>query len=292
VPHEEWRLARRDETWTLLAASVRGKLHAHHALWRDDAFAWGWTGAWTCVAVADGAGSAPLSRVGARVACADGVRALTEALADVRDRLLPGDDGLPVQDDLRRLRTLLVGAARQARAGIAREAERRGCPDRDFHTTCLLLVHTPCGDADLVGALQVGDGAVGLYTDQGTCTVLGDADHGTWSSETRFLTTPGIEEEFERRVAFAAPRGLRGLAVLTDGVADDFFPEGQRLLELFDGDPIADLRAPEGGPLRGLFRGLVDDPRDGRALGEWLRYEKRGSSDDRTLVLLYRGRAC
>jgi hypothetical protein len=40
--------------------------------------------------------------------------------------------------------------------------------------------------------------------------------------------------------------------------------------------------------VRGLFRGLLPAPGDGRALAEWLQYEKRGSSDDRTLVVLYR----
>jgi hypothetical protein len=35
-------------------------------------------------------------------------------------------------------------------------------------------------------------------------------------------------------------------------------------------------------------RGILKDPRDGQALLDWMRYEKRGSSDDRTLVLMYR----
>jgi hypothetical protein len=75
---------------------------------------------------------------------------------------------------------------------------------------------------------------------------------------------------------------------MTDGVADDFFPEKQRLVELFEGAPIRDLRTPEGQPLRGVLHGITADPRDGAALAGWLQYQKRGSSDDRTLVLLYR----
>jgi len=288
--HQVWKLSRRHEAWTLVGASVRGRLHAHNALWRDDAFTWNGVDAWTCIAVADGAGSAPLSRVGAATACTEGVRALSTGLAGWQPAVENG--GLPSQDALRQLRTNLVDAGRQALAGIRAQAAQRGRSLRDFHTTYLLVAHTPLGDADLIGALQVGDGAIAMYTDSGECRILGDADHGAYSSETRFLTTPGIEEEFEGRTAFALPRGLRAVALMTDGVADDFFPEAQRLIDLFEGDPIADLKtpgdAPAGPGVRGLCRGLLAAPGDGRALADWLQYEKRGSSDDRTLVLLYR----
>jgi Protein phosphatase 2C len=284
--HREWLAARPQNSWGLLAASVRGRLHAHQALWRDDAFAWDRIEDWTCIAVADGAGSARLSRVGARLACDEGVRALTAALKGWRPSA--GEDGEPSQDDLRRLRTALADAARQALARIAAEAERRGCALRDFHTTYLLLAHVPFADADLLAALQVGDGAIGAYTGPGSCRVLGDADHGAFASETQFLTTLGTENELERRIVFALPRGLQAVALMTDGVADDFFPESKRLVELMDGDPIPDLKSAQCGPVRGLLHSVLADPREGEALAEWLQYEKRGSSDDRTLVLLHR----
>ncbi len=75
---------------------------------------------------------------------------------------------------------------------------------------------------------------------------------------------------------------------MTDGVADDFFPEKTRLTELFGADAVEGLTTAHGGPLAGVLRDPCRDPREGQALIEWLRYEKRGSSDDRTLVLLYR----
>jgi hypothetical protein len=75
---------------------------------------------------------------------------------------------------------------------------------------------------------------------------------------------------------------------MTDGVADDFFPEAERLAALFDGNPVLDLEASQGRALRGVVHEVLDNPRDGQALAEWLQYQKRGSSDDRTLLLLYR----
>jgi hypothetical protein len=283
VPHQEHKFDRRDG-WSLVAASVRGRQHAHYGSWRDDAFAFARADDWNCIAVADGAGSAVLSRIGARVACDCAVTALSGALAGWRPQL---DAEAPAQGDLQRLRVALATAAREAQSAVAAEAERRGQPLRDFNTTLLLAAHIPLGDADLVAGFQVGDGTIALYCDPGMCLPLGGGDHGAYGGETLFLTTPGVEEECERRTFFTWQRGLRALALMTDGVADDFFP-AERLPQLFDGDPIAGLTVPGGGPLHGVLRAVIPEPRDGQALADWLQYEKRGSSDDRTLALLCR----
>jgi serine/threonine protein phosphatase PrpC len=267
-----------------MAASVRGKLHAHQAKWRDDCYGWDRIDDWTLIVVADGAGSAPLSRVGARIACEECLKAVKPLLADYR----PTPDDSAAMPNLSHLKTVLVEGARKALAGIQSEAAQRSCPVSDLHTTLLLVLHAPIQRSDLVGALQVGDGAVGLFSADQTCTVLGVADHGAYSNETRFLTTPGIEREFERRVVLEVKEGVRGIVVMSDGVADDFFPEDQRLVELFNGDPVRDLRNRQGESVYGLMKEVAKAPREGLALLEWLRYEKKGSSDDRTLVLLYR----
>ena len=141
----------------------------------------------------------------------------------------------------------------------------------------------------MVGAFQVGDGAVGLYHDDGTCVILGEADHGAYASETRFLTTPRIDEGLESRAVVAVP-------TWAPSRRHDDRRRRRRLLPGEDAaggivrraTPFAGLTDAQGGPLPGVLRGPARDPREGRALVEWLRYEKRGSSDDRTLVLLFR----
>ena len=55
-----------------------------------------------------------------------------------------------------------------------------------------------------------------------------------------------------------------------DGVADDFFPENQRLVELFTGDPIAGLQTAYGRDVQGVCHGVLADPRGGQSLAEWL----------------------
>jgi hypothetical protein len=280
VPHQEAKLEQPLKHWALIGASVRGKQHAHHGTWRDDSFAWGSSGSWTFMAVSDGAGSAELARVGARVACEAAVKTLADALKDVDPNA--GANAALIDG--------LALAAKQARTAIRNESLRRNTEERHYHATLLLVAHAETPKGSLIGALQVGDGTVGIYAD-GACTVLGESDHGAYSGETRFLTTFEIDEPWENRVALTAVANLQAIAVMTDGVADDFFPENTRLIELFEGNPIEGLTTATGGDVRGLYRGLLPNPPDGQALADWLGYEKRGSFDDRTLVVLFRSDA-
>src|SRR5262249_548893 len=59
---------------------------------------------------------------------------------------------------------------------------------------------------------------------------------------------------------------------------DDFFPESQRLVELFTGDPIAGLTAAGGGDVRGVCHGGLAAPRGGPAPAGGRGYAPRGAS--------------
>ena len=289
VAHEVYECKKLRNNWMIMAASVRGKLHAHKAIWRDDAYAYVEAGDWTIIAVSDGAGAAKLSRIGARIACDESVKALSELLSGHKLNIA-GDDKSPSEVDLKRLRSFLASGASAARDGIIREAHERQISDRDMYATMLLLIHCRWKNMDMIGALQVGDGAIGVYTKDDTCTVMGVADHGEYSSETVFLTSwkQLRERPYEHRVLFTVKKDVQCIAAMCDGVADDFFPEEKRLIELFIGNPIREIETKDGKPVKGVMHQVIKEPRDGEALKDWIRYEKRGSSDDRTLVLFYK----
>ncbi len=286
--HKVGGLKSGENDWNLIWASVRGKLHAHRGLWREDSFACDYVGSWTIIVVSDGAGSARLSRAASRVACERALGKMKRSLS--RFSLSPPiDSGKPTADDESDLRDMLVNAANEAQASIIAEAQQRPCSLGDLSATFLLMVYSPFGESGLVGALQVGDGAIGVYTADDSCTLIGGADHGEFSSETRFLTTAHIEKEFAQRVKFALfKKRILGVAVMSDGVADDFFPEDKRLIELFTGNPVRELKTKSGEPVYGVCRHALKNPRDGQALLDWIQYEQKGSSDDRTLVIMYR----
>ena len=288
VDHEICHFEKLNDQWSILAASLRGKLHAHKALWRDDAYQFGRAGAWTILAVSDGAGSAKFSRIGARIACDESVNLLEDLLAGYTVPDMPSTK-VPPRGSLKQLQAFLVLAACAARDGIMREAQNRKVAETDLYATLLLVIHGRWREWDLIGGIQVGDGAVGVYTKDDRCTLVGSADHGEYSSETVFLTSwKGlIERPYDHRVKFTVKRDVRCIAAMCDGVSDDFFPEDKRLIELFVGNPIRELKTKSGEPVRGVLLEVVKEPREGRALLDWLRYEKKGSSDDRTLVLLY-----
>ena len=272
TPHKTSDNLSAPDGWQTSGASVRGKLHAHRALWREDAFALGnaqnSAGSWSICIVSDGAGSAPLSRIGSNIACQTALGDLVGSLGEIETL---SDD---INADLPRIKAALVGAGKAALSATRDEADKRNQPVNAFAATLLILVRRALGEAQLCAALQVGDGAIALDCASGL-KLLGAADHGQHSSETRFLTTQGMEDDFANRVKFSLPKDLRATLVVSDGVSDDYFPEDQRLTEVFEATlPLAQN---------------AEDA--GNALLEWLGYEKKGSSDDRTLVLSWPARS-
>lgn len=255
--------------WQIAAASVRGKLHAHRGLWREDSFAVAdieiANGVWSVVAVADGAGSSPLSRVGSQLACETALHDLARSLNAIDE--LAAEQAALIAEDLPRLREALVHSGVAALDAIREQAQLRGKPLAAFASTLLILVRRAWQGAQLCAALQVGDGVVALWDANGV-TLLGEADHGQHSSETRFLTTGGVEGELATRVKFSIKKELRAFAVMSDGVSDDYFPEEKRLGEVFE-----------------AVVPLMNEDNAGAALENWLGYEKKGSSDDRTLIV-------
>lgn len=260
--------------WRLAAASVRGKLHAHRGGWREDAFrhalANAADGTYSVVVVSDGAGSAPLSRVGSNLLCQTALDSLCSALS--QSAPLSNDSKELVERDLPLLRAVLVEAARLALQKIRDEADRRAGKLSDFACTLLILVRREWNGQQLCAALQAGDGAIALWNEDETLTLLGEADHGQQSGETRFITSSGMEAELPARVKFTIRPHLRATMVMTDGIADDYFPETQRLPELFH-----------------TVLPLVESATTpGAALLDWIDYEKKGSADDRALVVCWR----
>lgn len=273
--------------WSLAAASVRGRLHAHRGAWREDSYEFATKGAWSILAVSDGAGSAALSRVGSRVACSRAVDYMRGELPDAPPAEM--DDEALKTAFLPALRAHLANAAHAALGGLRVAAAERRQPVDAFAATLILVVSCPWGERHLVGCLQVGDGQFALLTDRDgpECKLLGDADHGAHSSETRFLTTRGVEETLEHRVKFTAPERLVAMALMTDGVSDDFFPEEKRMIDLFVGHALPGMTGRDGGAVEGVLSSVVPSDTPGEALREWIEYERKGSSDDRTLLLTW-----
>ncbi len=244
-----------------IGASRRGRSHAHDAKYREDAFRLGKVSQWLILAVADGAGSKPLSRVGARVACDSAVAYLKGKL----ENLAEGQDQKII------LRAALSGAMAYALAEIVAEAAQREKEAEDFACTLLLAAYSTRPENPVVGIAQVGDGGIAAQTQNGSCGQLSLADRGAFAGEALFITSRDAQMSWANRArVYQLSIPLNALLLATDGVMDDFIEPLGKLEDLFTAmQPIMENEQPE------------------KALLEWLNYERRGSFDDRTVVVLY-----
>lgn len=235
----------------VIGARVRGKKHKHEGSNCDDWFETGAAGGCVIAVVADGAGSRPLSRIGARVACSAAVDCLKEKLAalmeenpEIKRQLSSEVGGQEFLAACGVMAPLMRESAQAAYDAVVKKhsalendpvyskALGRAPTVGDLGSTFLAAVAVPL-DVDgerqtFVMSVQIGDGcicAVDSRADSGSCLrLLGEADSGAYSGETEFLTEKTVSEG----ATAARTRISRGksdiLMLMSDGVADDYFP--------------------------------------------------------------------
>ncbi len=281
--------------WRAVAATRRGRVHAHAGAHREDAFAVASAGGALVAVVSDGAGSSRFSRVVAEVTCREAAAAAARSIAGRPER---------TAESLGAALTAGVAAACAALRGLA---ERAGVPPRDFRCTALAVaLHDDgaggAGGGGVLAAVQVGDGVIAARTADGGVLLVGGGDGGGEFSGEVACFVPDACADARGAAVHALPlAGVTDVLVASDGVEDPFYPLARTGAALFaqlrDGTaPGADAAGAP--PLDGFQRlaavGPVVGPRAPAAgeaagrLAEWLTYEKRGENDDRTLVALTR----
>lgn len=257
------------QSFIALGGSVRGKYHAHNALHRDDSFHFLISDQWSIIAVADGAGSCRLSRLGAKIAVENAVKFLSEKLSDYS--LSEGEDlNQPLNEELLPLRSFMVDCVIDCRNQLEIEANNREISIKDLSTTLLISILKKWKDRVLIAGIQVGDGAIAILSSN-SITPLSEGDSGEFAGETTFISSKSIDSALPHKVQFTLKEDFKAIALMTDGVADDFFPTDPAMLKLFESViPLFDKKENE------LKSSIL----------EWLKYERPGSFDDRTLVVL------
>ena len=260
--------------WSLLVASRRGRLHAHRGDHREDAgqlllFEHGW-----CAAVADGAGSATYSRLGAAIATHVATHAVREALqhghADAAQPALLG-------------RALEAGAT-AANHALRDFAAKCGLALRDLRTTLLVAAQ----HSGKIGLLQVGDGASACLNADGTVSQPLSGPITEFSGEVaHFLPDDGALEQLLQSLVIRDATHCAALILATDGVEDPWYPftrhAGPLYTQLLHG--VSDAVS-AGGVTSSHRAPVLSAPDPVHALIEWLAFEKRGENDDRTLCVI------
>ncbi|WP_256645583.1 protein phosphatase 2C domain-containing protein [Thermomonas paludicola] len=284
----------------VLAASVRGRSHENSGAFREDDFHVGRTadGSWTVVAVSDGAGSAKLSRLGSRIATETAVASLLDALGNCRAELdaavaevVQDEDALARVARLEKSGEAMllepVGrAAFAASKAIQTKAGELGVEEKALAATLMFAAIRRIGDDMLVASYWIGDGAAALFDPaSGAFHLLGEADSGEFSGQTRFL----LSQEFPvdsawvaigKRFRFRCVPVSAVLLLMTDGVSDPKFGTDNALR-----DP-ARWRAFWEDDLAAQLPLSTPEAELGAKLEDYLQFWSQGEHDDRTLALV------
>lgn len=246
--------------FSVTAASVRGKKHKHDGSNRDDSFAFEIIDGMAVAAVSDGAGSKAFSRIGAKAAC-EAVIKYSEIRLDAIKRDFPnfrkdlgGDIGSANFGNVcSQIAEMLRGSCAEAFAAVEAASEKRleypefeAALDRkpelkDFSCTLLAAVFIPVetknGREYLTASIQVGDGMIAAVDEnaevKNALIILGDADSGSFAGETEFITSEQFRNPESLMSRTKVRRGkLTSFLMMTDGVADDYYPNNPQLLRL------------------------------------------------------------
>lgn len=286
----------------MIAASKRGRSHAHVGGFRDDDYFihhCQQTG-WYTTIVADGAGSAKYSRRGAKLVCDEAGAHLVDALQGkvgttidaaatayhkVRSAGSPPAALDAAWQELRNALYMAVGHAafHSVKAITDTVAARTDLQAtyKDFSTTALISITRRFPFGTLCAAYWVGDGAVGIYSKDHGVKLLGAADSGEFSGQTRFLDASEVTAEaLLRRTRFELVDDLTALILMTDGVSDPKFDTEANLERPAAWDALwSDLD--QSINLHQRAEGTE------QRLLSWLDFWSQGNHDDRTIAIVY-----
>ncbi len=246
--------------WKVVAESVCGASHEKSGVvCQDSHYEQHISDAVLVAAIADGAGSACRSELGAEVAARTAVKALQDWVEQAN----------PWPEEHEEWQPIMRGALNAALFAVEREADDLGVTTRELASTLILLLATP----KLVVGAQIGDGAAVILDDGNNLVALTKPQTGEFLNETTFLVSPGAVEQSQTEVWHGK---VAFLGAFSDGLQ-------MLALRMSDGSPHAPFFAP-------LFRFLAEQEDLGEAkiqLRQFLvspRITQR-ADDDLTLLL-------
>lgn len=276
----------------IVAASQRGRSHAHEGNARDDDFSIQFLdeNQWYLLTVADGAGSAKYARKGAQIACETVAEVCSSQLVKYSKEIdeLISDFDKDASDAKRKklgdaLYNIIGSAAFKAYKNIEKEAQDKGAQIKDYSTTLLTTVAKKFKFGWFIAAFWVGDGGIGIYNKETQyLKILGEPDSGEFAGQTRFLTMTEVMQpaEIYRRLRFEIVEDFTALILMTDGVTDPKFETDSNLQKVEKWNSLW----LETTAAINLTDGNTEAKNE---LMKWLNFWSPGNHDDRTMAILY-----
>ncbi len=259
------------ERWALIGASAKG---AHKISCQDSHYIKQIDG-WSIMVVADGAGSCPKSRLGAKYA-AQRIGTLLESLAKSYHVDLPDEKLFEAQIVLRFLKVrseLEFFATKRANASL-----------NDYSTTVIALLVSNEGH---ILCANIGDGRAGFRTKEGQWQALFAPLKGEYANETHFLTSRNLCRLVQTSIVKAS--NVDAVVALTDGLENyawsiSYFDERSNRVNQKN-EPFPDFFNPL---IESLFYGSTDPS---NKLSDFLNDNPiiKQEFDDRSLVVAHLG---
>jgi serine/threonine protein phosphatase PrpC len=283
----------------IVVASKRGRSHANVGSFREDDFAFKHldnTG-WSIVCVADGAGSAKLSRLGSKIACEGIVDYFTESFTP--EFLKEFDDILAnhhnkVGEDTSKLISHFVyntlsKAAVYTHRRLEEAATKNEKPLKDFHSTLIFALFKKYEFGYAILTFGVGDCPIGLLNkDMTELKLMNWLDVGEFGGGTRFITMPEIfnSDKFPSRFGFKLIPDFSYLMLMTDGIYDAKFVVEANLEKLEKWKEfLSDLNGENDDKATVEFNS--ENKEIANQLSQWMDFWSPGNHDDRTLAIVF-----
>ena len=244
--------------WKVVSSSVAGTSHEKKGLPCQDAHHWElWSDGVLVAAVADGAGSATLSDVGAKIAVSKAVETILQL------------EALPTSEDEAGWKSLLTEALEEAKTSVETEANTRQVLVRDLASTLLVTVVT----LELVVTAQIGDGAIVISDKQDNIVALTTPQSGEYINQTTFLVSANALNTAQVNIWHG---NVANLAMFSDGLQ-------MLALKMPSGTP----HVPFFNPLFGFVSQMIDESAARKELEGFLKSPRvaQRSDDDLTILL-------
>ncbi len=283
-PNEVSSLIKTQE-YQIAAASRRGRSHAHIGTFRDDDyFINRLENGWCLMIVADGAGSAPFSREGSRLAVTTSGDLISGELSgDLGAKLEKiANDWIATPEDSARAANeefhyLFHRAGTAAVKAIEDEATSTNAKPKEFSTTLLVAVARRDGEHTFLATFWMGDGAIAAYGPKGKIRLMGSPDAGEYAGQTRFLDREALTDQgFSKRIRIGRLTDLMAITLMTDGISDPIFETDNGLQDVTRWDTFWEVIEP-----------YLNSEQPDSELLEWMDFFSPGHHDDRTIAIMW-----
>lgn len=283
----------------ILVSSKRGRSHANVGSFREDDFAFNQLNnvGWNIVAVADGAGSAKLSRKGSAIACKSVIDYFSENLTAETfaefDELLQQHSTNSGDDTQKKLNRFVYNNLGKAAFYVHKQLEEFATSARislkDLSTTLIFTLFKKYDVGYALLSFGVGDCPIGvLNKDVTEITLMNWLDVGEFGGGTRFITMPEIfqSNKFATRFGFKLVDDFSYLLMMSDGIYDPKFVVEANLQDIKKWQAfLADLN---GQNEDGLMVDLNPENLEIKdQFSTWMDFWSSGNHDDRTLAIVF-----